>query len=365
MRASSPHDLMCDMDGRRDAGSSSFLLKVSLVWCVMEIDPSETVRPDALSPRWQSGAPESSVSRVADVRCMLPLFGRSWFKRLAHAGTTAVGLALSQGTACAMQAEAGPTTHLLAIGICPPWKPTPQKVCEDGVAAMTAALEARLGIADENILTLLNASATTEGLRQGLAHFQDLGPNDRLIIFANLHSGPLAPGVLATSDNDVFVLWTEEKPEATRFALARGDWITARDFAGMVHDSPAGEILMILDSCESDSVSSLFLAEHPDNDEARPEAVIASSKSDQFANFNADGTMALFTQEFSHSLVSTTGSFWDAAVNAASSTAAAAIPICGSNSGQLIDAGFDPLRCRQQPIIHDPNGLLANTALLN
>ena len=279
------------------------------------------------------------------------------------AASAAAGLAFSLGAASSVRAEVGPTTHLLAIGICPPWKPQPQEVCEQGVAAIAAALQARLGIADENVLSLVNSGATAEGLRKGVAQLQDLGPSDRLIIFANLHAGARIPGTMANADNDVFVLWTEEEPAAMPFALARGDWITASVFAGMIHSIPAGEIVMILDACESDAVSSLFVAAHPDNDHVRPEAVITSSRADQFANFNADVTMALFTQELAQALHSTEGSLLNAAEDAASRTAAAAIPICDAMSEQVIEDGFDPLSCRQQPVIHDPDELLHGMAL--
>ena len=63
-------------------------------------------------------------------------------------------------------AGSGPRTHLLAIGICLPWK-TDGRVspaCANNVAAMKEAAGAAMRVADADIVTLLNAAATYEGL---------------------------------------------------------------------------------------------------------------------------------------------------------------------------------------------------------
>ncbi|KAB0269217.1 hypothetical protein [Microvirga brassicacearum] len=107
-------------------------------------------------------------------------------------------------------------------------------------------------------------------------------------IFLNLHAGPISSHTAANPSDVVFVLWTDEKPVAAPFAVAKGDWMMATRFADLVHAIPAGEVIVILDTCEAGAVSPLFIDENPHDDERRPESVITSSGAGQFANFAAD-----------------------------------------------------------------------------
>ena len=251
----------------------------------------------------------------------------------------------------------------MAIGICPPWKPQDPEACRRSVDAVEAALSARLGIADKNVTTLLNAAATTEGLKAAFAGLSGLGPNDRLIIFANLHAGGLDPTAQVGPDNDVFVLWTRDKPAALQFAVAEGDWIMASDFAAWVHALPVGEVILILDACESGAVTPLFIDAHPSDDGSRPEAVIVSASADQFANFASDKSVALYSQQLAQTLASTRGTFQNAADLAAEQTHDAAIAICDLQKASLEQAGIDPSSCLQQPTTHDPGSLLNHIVL--
>lgn len=254
-------------------------------------------------------------------------------------------------------------THLMAIGICPPWKRQDAEACRRSVDSVEAAVTARLGIADENVTTLLNAAATTEGLKAAFAGLSSLGPNDRLIIYANLHAGALDPKAQVGPDNDVFVLWTKDKPAALQFAVAEGDWIMASDFAAWVHALPVGEVIFILDACESGAVTPLFIDAHPSDDGSRPEAVIVSASADQFANFTADKSVALYSQQLAQTLGSTKGTFRHAADLAAEQTHDAVIAICDLQKSSLEQAGIDPSSCLQQPTTHDPDALLTHMVL--
>ena len=223
----------------------------------------------------------------------------------------------------AARADSPPfTTHLLAIGVCPPWKQQSASVCRKGVETIAEGLTKRLAIAPENHHLLVNADATTEGLKKEMAALaSQLGPRDRLIIYANVHSGALDRTRPAGPENDVIVLWSEEKPEVLAFGVAEGTLITASDFAAMVHKLPAGEVVVLFDACESGAITPLFLQNHPDDDPSRPEAVVTSAKSDQLANFAADGSIALFTEQFGLSLQSAEGELKDAVMHAAAATA--------------------------------------------
>ncbi len=261
-------------------------------------------------------------------------------------------------------AENARTTHLLSIGICPPWKPQPTSACEKSVEATGKELVARLGIADKNWHKLLNADATTTGLYNKLAELSGkLGSDDRLIIYANLHAGSLDPSKPAGPDNDVFVLWSDEKPAVMAFAVAQGVWIEAKEFAGRVHQIPAGEVSLIMDACEAGAITPLFIDHHPEDDEARPEAVVTSAQFDQFANFSADKTMALYSQVLAKTLQSHEGPFSSVLQTVASQTSAAAVPICKTLSADLKKQGQDPTACNQQPAMHDPEDILPKLQL--
>jgi len=261
-------------------------------------------------------------------------------------------------------AESISQTHLLSIGICPPWKPQPASACEKSVEATGKELTQRLGIPDQNWHKLLNEQATTKGLFEKFAMLaEQIGPDDRLIIYANLHAGSLDPSKPAGPDNDVFVLWSEEKPEVMAFAVAQGLWIEASEFARHVHQVPAGEVIFIMDACESGAVIPLFIADHPKNDKVRPEAVVTSAKFDQFANFSADQSMALYSKIFAETLATHDGPFSDLLQATAKKTQEAAVPICDLLAADLKKNGLDPTSCRQQPITHDPDEILSKLEL--
>lgn len=251
-------------------------------------------------------------------------------------------------------------THLLAIGICPPWKPQSPDICVRGVDSMVSALSARLNLTDADVTRVVNADATTAGLTQAFAGLSHLGPSDRLIIFANLHAGSLDINAPATAESDVFVLWTQEKPAVMAFAVAQGDWIHASDFAAMVHAVPAGEIIFILDACESGAVDPLFIEAHSGNDAARPEAVVTSARANQFSNFSADGSTALFTGILAEAIATAGPDLGAAVALAAERTPAAAVPVCKGLADVFEKMGVSQEACVQQPLAMDPAGLLSS-----
>jgi hypothetical protein len=255
-------------------------------------------------------------------------------------------------------AEAASKNHVLAIGICPPWKKIDTEVCRRSTSEVSAALEKHLGIAPTDVTSIVNEQATANGLKSAMLGFSGLGPSDRLIIYANLHAGALDPTKEAGPNNDVFVTWTKDKPKALAFAVVEGDWIMARDFAAWVHAIPAGEIIVIIDACESGAVSPLFVERHPDNDPHRPEAVIVSSGATQFANFTQDQRLTLYTQQLLLAINSGLKTLESVFERATTTTVTAAVPICAAERENLLKSGLDPSSCLQIPETHDPDGLL-------
>lgn len=258
------------------------------------------------------------------------------------------------------------STHFLGIGICPPWKPMPTSACETAVHQMADALGHRLSIDPSDQTLLINASATTEGLVRVMAQLKaTLTPADRLVIYATLHAGALDPSRPAGPDNDVMVLWSVEKPAVMAFAIAEDLWIRASDFAAMVHDLPAGEVVLILDACESAALTPLFLASHPANDPERPDAVVTSAKATQFANTTADRSLPLFSKELVEALGTKAdkGTLRDAVTLAAERTVAEARPLCDALRATSRKDGLDPTGCYQEPVLADPNKLLSAMVL--
>ncbi|WP_417667195.1 hypothetical protein [Roseibium sp.] len=289
----------------------------------------------------------------------------SFSKRLWKSiGACGLALAFFQLTAPAQAEPSVQNTHLLSIGICPPWKPQPASACEKSVEATGKGLTQRLGIPDQNWHKLLNEQATRKGLFEKLSDLSGiLGPDDRLIIYANLHAGSLDPSKPAGPDNDVFVLWSEEKPEVMAFAVAQGLWIEAKTFAGRVHRIPAGEVIVVMDSCEAGAVAPLFIDIHPDDDETRPEAVVTSAEFNQFANMSSDGSMALYSEMLGNVLKTQNGLLSDALSKAASLTETAAVPICKKQADALKKYGQASNACNQQPATHDPQNILSKLQL--
>jgi len=270
-------------------------------------------------------------------------------------------LVFSMLTSFAIASPQGQATHILAIGVCPPWKNQAVSICTKGVTEITNTLSERLDIPTDNQHILLNEAATTQGaVAQINTLQQNLGPNDRLIIYANLHAGAADPSQPAGPENDVLVFWSDEEPAAIAFALAEQVWLKAHDFAELVLSIPAGEIVVFLDACESNAASPLFLHSLPGHQTDRPIAVVSSALATQVAQFSADGTEALFTQQLNASLASATGQLFSGVQTAAKATNEAAAQHCAQTSfAPDAPAGS----CAQTPSIHDPSHLLSRIQL--
>ncbi len=264
----------------------------------------------------------------------------------------------------AQAGDAKPATHFLGIGVCPPWKPQSQDVCQNSVEAVANALKKRLGLDDKNTSLLINQYATTEGVRTKLAELAKLlGPADRLIIYAALHAEPLNPIQPARAENDLLVLWSEEKPDTSQTAISSEVWLTAHDFASLVHSVNAGQLFVMVDACESGAISPLFIHAHPDNDPARPSAVVTSAQIRDMANFSQDRTISLFSKHLAASLEAPEKTLFHSVKRAMANTRQAAIPICAAKNLKRFETGAITLPCRQKPTLHDPDDLLSKIAL--
>lgn len=264
------------------------------------------------------------------------------------------------------EAKAIVTTHLLAISICPPWKEMPSGVCEQDITLLNKSARA-LNVAPKDVTLLLNEEATYAPIKAAFEAYNTLESDDRLVIYLNLHNGAKTAGSDASATNDVMVLYSKDDPEIIEFALAEKHWIEASELAGWVHQIPAGEVILIMDACESSAVDALFLENHPADDKARPEAVLTSAQPGQIANLTADLTHALFTHNLGQALISSAKegkTLAHAAQNAAAQTKSQAVPICKAALANQLAAGVHESVCHQTPKLEDPHNLFSNIVLL-
>ncbi|WP_298957751.1 hypothetical protein [uncultured Roseibium sp.] len=275
-------------------------------------------------------------------------------------GSTVVASAQETGNA----ENQGVQNHILGIGICPPWNPQSPEMCKNSLDKVISALAPRLDASPGRTHLLVNEGASASALKLKATELSNnLGPDDRLIIYANL---PLSSAEVADTDTavgHVLELWADQSPETASEAIAEGVWMSAPAFAAMIHAIRAGEVVLILDTNNSYAVNLDLLDEHSVDHENRPEALVTSSGRGQMANYSADRTISLFAKHLSLALGETEGTLLDVMTAASQGTRQAAIPICASlKEHQGTDSDHSP-DCTQVPEVHDPDSLLSQTLL--
>ncbi len=273
-------------------------------------------------------------------------------------------------------AMSGENTYVFAVSACPPWKTKLLEkyakdiayACRNDVELYTSSLKEALDIPPENIFTLIDEQATYEGLQKGLIEFADKVPKgSRVLMLFNFH-GDISDINQADKPvkGEVLVLWTEDKPFTMLSALSLKQWITASELRGMIDKVRADEIVIAVDACHSGAAVPDILKDHGrDKDWQGREAVMMSSKSDQFSYFTLDGSNGLFTLKLSQSISSGSPTLQEAYKTAAKET----ISYMDSDSVQkkCSDMLWETLRkrekCEQTPITYDPTDLLQSIKL--
>ncbi|MEP3429603.1 MAG: hypothetical protein ABJN98_13045 [Roseibium sp.] len=267
----------------------------------------------------------------------------------------ACGIVIS---ASAQEADQRQNT-IVGIGVCPPWNAQSGEVCKYSVETVVGAFSDRLGIEPSETRLMFNEGASADGLKRTITELANkLDQNDRLIIYANLPSKGIDLIGDGSQSRQVLELWADHEPETADTAIENGIWISAPAFAAMLHTIPAGEVILILDTSNSDTIDPDLLESHSTNLDDRPEVLVTSAGAGQKANYSSDRTIALFAKHLAASLETTTGSLQQAMMLAAAGTRQAAIPICMDLKEKM--PVEDPEKnCTQVPEIHDPAGLLA------
>jgi len=271
-------------------------------------------------------------------------------------------------------AISGENTYVFAISACPPWKTKLLEknakyiafACQNDVELFTASVKEALDVQPENIITLLNEQATYEGLKKELKEFAETVPKgSRVIMLFNFH-GNLSDIDKADKPvkDEVLVLWTENKPFTMLSALALKQWISAKELRGMIDAVRADEVIITVDACHSGGVIPDILKKHGrDKNWQGREAVLMSSKADQFSYFTLDGSHGLFTLNLSESIASGSFTLKEAFDNAAEKTSSYIESNKEKCSKMLRDTFHKRLDCVQTPITYDPTDLLPTIKL--
>ena len=270
-----------------------------------------------------------------------------------------------------LRAKSGENTYVFAVSAYPPWKTKLLEkhakdiasACKNDVELFTSSVKKALDIPSENIFTLIDEQATYAGLQEGLKGFADKVPkSSRVIMLFNTH-GDLADINSAGKPvkDEVLVLWTVEKPFTMLSALSLKQWITASELRGMIDNVKADEIIITVDACHSGAAVPDMLKKHGrDKDWQGREALMMSSKADQYSYFTRDGSNGLFTLNLSESVASGSSTLQEAFDKAAIETISHidSASIQKKCSEMLWEILHKRERCEQTPFTYDPTNLL-------
>lgn len=290
---------------------------------------------------------------------------------------TALGAACVIALATAPAVLAAPKkTHLLAMGGCPPWKVIEgdpeatrqmKESCQNDVNAIVAGFKKALALDDANIMTRVDEQATAQGVRKAFVELDEREKSgDRVIIYMNFHGGNIDANYNGYDiEDEVLAMYTAEEPKDFRHATINGDWLTMKAVRDLTNEIEAEEIVLIFEVCEVAAGYKNFrynFSRRTQRDWKGREAVIFTSRGDQAATFNEDGTLALFTEIFSKGLQTAKGGnlrdiFEQAAIDTHRSRRATCMK--EENLENLFDNRWVYLdACTQLPSTFDPYGLL-------
>lgn len=238
--------------------------------------------------------------------------------------------------------------------------------CRNDIEIFTEAAMKAFDVPPENIFTLLNQQATYQGLKEGISQFANHVPEDsRVIMLFNFH-GDLTDAVPddTTGDEEVLVLWTKEKPFTLLTAITLKQWVTAEALRGMIDGIRAKEIVIIIDACHSGgAIPEIMKRQGRESGWSGREAVIASSKADQFSYFTMDGTNAVFTSNLSEALRSGFPTLKTAFDRAAKETSKYVDNYKEKCEEMLRSLIHERQTCVQTPVDDDPTSLLTSIKL--
>ena len=270
-------------------------------------------------------------------------------------------------------AESAGDNHLLTIAVCPPWKKGEDAkqtalmggACKTTVGAIEASFQNDMGVAKDKTYSLLNDGAKYADVAAKFAWLnENTGADDTLYIYLLAHGGHLQghyKGYPVTDQGIAF--WSEKEPDLS-VATDEKIFMLVRTFRDMMDSVKVKNIVLIVDSCHSGASFNDFKNDpHAQSASAARTAVVLSAKGDQFANFNADYTMPLFSEMLSHSLKVSAGQPLSDAVELADTAAHrrlrvnCATPAVKKMLKEASDLSYYSL-CTQRAEVYDPTGLM-------
>lgn len=254
--------------------------------------------------------------------------------------------------------------YVLAIGICPPWKPEiTQKICKNAIDSIISTLKthSKIPLPDSHIKILLDADATYKGLGEALSWMQQQGDNNDIhLIFGNFHAGATQPNTDTLDEaHENIVLWTEEVPFSTQAAIIQKQWIVSSELRDAINSIP-GKKIVIIDACESEIIEEDLMRREFHSVHTNPqEAVIVSAGSEQLAHLNLDITMALFTDQLIQAIQNGAKNLEEAFNVAQPATQEAAIENCKKMPDyEYLKKAYHERACPQKPHKKDPEQIL-------
>ena len=284
-------------------------------------------------------------------------------------------------TAMAETPATAKTTHLFAVGVCPPWKTAPgdpdltakwAASCRNDMQVLTDALRQSLSVNDANITALIDDKGTYDAVVASLAQLaKKAQPADRVVIYLNTHGGEIDASYKGYGVTDeVFAFYSEKEPENFSQAVIKGPWMTARALRDRIDAIAAEEIVIIIESCHSAASYKDFrydLGGRYKRGWKGREAIIYSAGADQIANFVESNDGALFTKTFAEILAAQgEKTLGDALQKARVETHRNIRKRCltGPYASKMQINHSDYLTfCTQQPDAFDPYGLLDDIQL--
>jgi hypothetical protein len=213
----------------------------------------------------------------------------------------------------AAQAQKAPqNTYVLAIGVCPPWKPSAMSNdCKNSVNKVVNSLSKQLAIPQKNITLVLDKNGTYQGVVSAFTTLQNkVTANDRTFIYMNVHGGKEAQDGSSYKghEHELLVLWTDQFPFTIESAVELKQWMTSQDLRNLLNGIK-GERIVIIDACNSGYAKSdlskakkrkKMLAANP----MQTEALIFSANANQSANSTTfQPTMALFSNNLGNAVM--------------------------------------------------------------
>jgi len=263
--------------------------------------------------------------------------------------------------------------HLMTIAVCPPWKKgTDAKqtadmagACKTTVTAVEARFQNDMNVTPGNTYRLLDAEATYAAVEAKFAWLNaNTAADDTLFIHLLAHGGKLGGHYKGYPVTDQGIaLWSVKEPN---LATATDDkvFMLVRTFRDLMDGVKVKNIVLIVDSCHSGASFNDFKDDpHAQKASAARTAVVLSAKADQFANFNADGTMPLFSEMLTHAMKVSAGQPLSDAVDLAETAAHRRLRVnCETPAFKKLLAEDSALSyyslCTQRAEIYDPTGLL-------